>query len=426
MATRISREAACCIPTAQASADGRCTFVKPSRPASTPRTSRASRRGDHEAVVRGVLAGQADAGFVRSDLLESMAAAGSSLSAVRVVAPRGTPGYPICTAPGSTRMAVCQRRRRARRARPAGCGGAAVDARGRAGRAERGTAQLDFARNCQSIHELFRTAYLGPYSRERIGWRQVVTQYDLQISIFIAAVIAMLAAALLLIRRSNRALRTERDRHTRHRRATLGREARFRSLFEENVLGIIYQEPNGRIVACKQGRRADSRDSRARAARAGRVLPRVACVCTLMAARWHPKSTLDAGAGRAPGALRCAHGHPPPLAEQHPLAQCERSAGFARARRRHFRSSWCSRTSPSRSISDPPQAARHRLCRRPRASSSWTANAASSEVNNAATDHRLQSRGADRPTRQPHPPRPTRVAVSRDSREPAQHRPLAG
>lgn len=59
--------------------------------------------GDHEAVVRGVLAGQADAGFVRSDLLESMAAAGKlSLSAVRVVAPRGTPGYPICTAPGST------------------------------------------------------------------------------------------------------------------------------------------------------------------------------------------------------------------------------------------------------------------------------------------------------------------------------------
>ena len=210
--------------------------------------------GDHEAVVRGVLAGQADAGFVRSDLLESMAAAGKlSLSAVRVVAPRGTPGYPYLH---STRLypewpfasvagvpdALARRVAVALLSMPAG-EPAAQSA---------GLLSWTSPRNYQSIHELFRTAYLGPYSRERIGWRQVVTQYDLQISIFIAAVIAMLAAALLLIRRSNRALRTERDRHRDTAEQLSEREARFRSLFEENVLGIIYQEPNGRIVAANR------------------------------------------------------------------------------------------------------------------------------------------------------------------------------
>ena len=314
MATRISREAACCIPTAQASADGRCTFVKPSRPASTPRDFEGIETGDHEAVVRGVLAGQADAGFVRSDLLESMAAAGKlSLSAVRVVAPRGTPGYPICTAPGSTPNGRLPASPACRRARPAGCGGAAVDARGRAGRAERGLLSWTSPRNYQSIHELFRTAYLGPYSRERIGWRQVVTQYDLQISIFIAAVIAMLAAAPVPDSPLEPGfLRTERDRH-RDTAEQLGARGTLSLAVRGERAGHHLPGTEWQDRCRKQGRRADSRDSR-----------RLRCKgWTRSTPEWHAvhpdgrpmapgRAPLDAGAGRAPGALRCAWASTPP------------------------------------------------------------------------------------------------------------------
>ena len=268
--------------------------------------------GDHEAVVRGVLAGQADAGFVRSDLLESMAAAGKLIvcgaggGAARhaglpyLHSTRLYPEWPFASVAGVP-DALARRVAVALLSMPAG-EPAAQSA---------GLLSWTSPRNYQSIHELFRTAYLGPYSRERIGWRQVVTQYDLQISIFIAAVIAMLAAALLLIRRSNRALRTERDRHrdtaeqlsgARHAFARCSRRTCWASSTRNRMAGSLPQTgpPSGFSgfprPRCKGWTRSTPSGMR----------------CTLMAARWHPKSTLDAGAGRAPGALRCAHGHPHP------------------------------------------------------------------------------------------------------------------
>ena len=58
--------------------------------------------GDHEAVVRVLCrAGGCRLCAVGPARIDGCCRQ-ASLSAVRVVAPRGTPGYPICTAPGST------------------------------------------------------------------------------------------------------------------------------------------------------------------------------------------------------------------------------------------------------------------------------------------------------------------------------------
>ena len=97
-----------------------------------------------------------------------------SLSAVRVVAPRGTPGYPICTAPGSadSRLPASPA---CRRARPAGCGGAAVDAREASRPRKRGTAQLDFARRLPVSPQTLPARHLRPVFARAYRRRQVVT-----------------------------------------------------------------------------------------------------------------------------------------------------------------------------------------------------------------------------------------------------------
>ena len=206
---------------------------------------------NHEAVVRGLLAGRADAGFVRSDLLESMAAAGQiDLATLTVVAPRSTAGFPFLH---STRLypewpfarvnGVPERI--SRQVAIALLSMPADDPAARAAGLIGWTSPVSY----QAVHDLFRTARLGPFAREEIGLREILARYELQISLFLAIVITALASALIVIRRSNAALRTEIRRHDETAKRLKEREARFRSLFEENVLGIVYQEPSGKIVA---------------------------------------------------------------------------------------------------------------------------------------------------------------------------------
>ncbi len=71
---------------------------------------------NHERVVAGVLAGEADAGFIRSDLIEAMIADGKlQAGALKVIDARTTPAYPYLH---STRLypdlAVRPRRRLSR------------------------------------------------------------------------------------------------------------------------------------------------------------------------------------------------------------------------------------------------------------------------------------------------------------------------
>ena len=295
MVTRISLGSSVLYPDRSSLGGWQVHLREAIRPASMPRTSRASRPGDHEAVVRGGARGAGGCrlcavGPARIDGCgrQALVVCGAGGGAARhaglpyLHSTRLYPEWPFASVAGVPDNA-----------RPAGCGGAAVDARASRLR-ERRTAQLDFARNYQSIlnssapptRPVFARAYRLAAGRH---------QYDLQISIFIAAVIAMLTAALLLIRRSNRAFAHRARPPPRHRRAALGaREARFLSLFGENVLGIIYQEPNGRIVAAN---RAAERilDSRARAAKGWTRSTQSGMRCTLMAARWRPKSTPRCG-----------------------------------------------------------------------------------------------------------------------------------
>ena len=121
--------------------------------------------------------------------------------------------------------------------------------------------------------------------------------------------------------------------------------------------GIIYQNRNGRIVAANKGRRADSQDSRARAARLDAFYP-VACGCTLMAARWHPKSTPRCG--RWPSRVLCGVRMVSPLADS-ATGSVGAVPQFRPGETAPFQIFVVFEDITERVNIDPPQAARHRL-----------------------------------------------------------------
>ncbi|HEY0832641.1 MAG TPA: EAL domain-containing protein [Azospirillum sp.] len=167
--------------------------------------------GDQEAVVLGVLRGQADAGLVRSDLIESMAAQGKiRLADVKVLNPRREAGYPYAL---STKLypewplaqvtgtpdllarevliALLNLPADSEAARAAGLHGWAVP--------------LSY----KAVDELFRTLRVGPYATVRFAFRDVLVRYPLAVAGGSAAIIILLSSALWHIARSRRRLREE-------------------------------------------------------------------------------------------------------------------------------------------------------------------------------------------------------------------------
>ncbi|MEY2634057.1 MAG: hypothetical protein RIR00_2711, partial [Pseudomonadota bacterium] len=195
--------------------------------------------GNHEAVVEGVLAGRADAGFIRADLLESLAAQGRlRLDQIRLLDSRQTPGYPYLH---STRLypewplarvgwlpeslvrgvlaALLELQPEHPAARAAGIYG------------------WTLPQNYQAIHELFREAHLGPYAGLRPGFQEMLTRYSPALSLLGLVLVIGLSLVLRAMRRSNRALR---DSEVRHRQAV--------AVFDHALEGIIVTDTDGRIT----------------------------------------------------------------------------------------------------------------------------------------------------------------------------------
>ncbi len=135
--------------------------------------------GNHEKVVEGVLAGAADVGLVRSDLLESMAARGAlRLSELRIVNQRDMPGFPYLL---STRLYP-----EWPLARLVGVSESlakdvlicllALPPDHPAARAA-GIEGWTLPLNYQSVHDLFRETRLGPYANLPIGFSDVAARY---------------------------------------------------------------------------------------------------------------------------------------------------------------------------------------------------------------------------------------------------------
>jgi len=194
---------------------------------------------NHENVVLGVLAGEADAGFVRSDLIEAMAGAGKiALKDLKIIDPRQTPGYPFLH---STRLypewplarvgdfpeelskqilvALLALPPDAPAARQAGIHG------------------WTLPHNYQSVLDLFREAHLGPYAQQQITLRDILQRYGSGIALASGGIILLLSLAVAASLRSNWRLKEN--------------EARLRlaaGVFEDAQEGILITDPDCRIV----------------------------------------------------------------------------------------------------------------------------------------------------------------------------------
>jgi diguanylate cyclase (GGDEF)-like protein/PAS domain S-box-containing protein len=170
--------------------------------------------GSQDQVVAGVLDGTADVGFVRSDLIESLVAAGNlAQDALRVVGQRSTANFPYLH---STQLyphwpfarldhvsdelarnllvALLELTPDHPAARAAGIYG------------------WTLPHNYQSVHDLFLDFRLGPYANLQVRLSDVMGRYGRFVTGLGIATIALLLAALLVTLRANGALRRSKER----------------------------------------------------------------------------------------------------------------------------------------------------------------------------------------------------------------------
>jgi len=169
---------------------------------------------NQDKVVQGVLDGTADAGFVRSDLIESLAAVGKlDLAALRVVGARSTPHFPYAH---STQLyphwpfarldhvpeeltrniliALLELPPEHAAARAAGLYG------------------WTLPHNYQAVHDLFLDFRLGPYANLPVRWGDVLGRYGQAITGTGIIVIALLLAGLWYALHTNGVLRRSKER----------------------------------------------------------------------------------------------------------------------------------------------------------------------------------------------------------------------
>lgn len=191
--------------------------------------------GTHDDVVFGILAGQADAGLVRTSLLESMAAEGRILlDDFRVVnlrreldfpyrlSTRLYPEWPIARVEGTPEEVT-------RKLLIALLGMAPGDPAARAAGLNGWTVPLNY----QPVNDLFYRTRQGPYEHLPITGRDVVERYGLHLAVAIGLIMLIIGLALATSITANRALRRARD-------GLAEREEQFRSLVT-NIPGVVYR-----------------------------------------------------------------------------------------------------------------------------------------------------------------------------------------
>lgn len=166
---------------------------------------------NHEKVVEGVLAGQADAGFVRSDLVESMAAEGRiRLSDLHIVNQKQALGYPYLL---STRLYPEWPLARVtgvsdQLAKDVLISLLALTPDHPAALAA-GIQGWTLPQNYQSVHDLFREARLGPYANLPISLGDVLVRYATPLAGTGLSIILLLAGTAWYVLRVNVSLKEE-------------------------------------------------------------------------------------------------------------------------------------------------------------------------------------------------------------------------
>lgn len=188
--------------------------------------------GDHEKVVESVLAGRADVGLVRTGLLESMAREGRlNPSALRIVNQRHAPGFPYML---SSRLYP-----EWPLARVAGVPDQlakdvlicllALPPDHPATRAA-GILGWTLPLNYQSVHDLFRTARLGPYANLPIGFADVLSRYSRPLAAAILLAFLGLGGVAWYVAGVNASLKQEIRRRIEAEHSLEESDSRFRDM----------------------------------------------------------------------------------------------------------------------------------------------------------------------------------------------------
>ncbi|NTV96531.1 MAG: PhnD/SsuA/transferrin family substrate-binding protein, partial [Thiobacillus sp.] len=191
--------------------------------------------GNHEKVVFGIQSGYADAGFVRTDLLEHMATEGRiRLGDFHIINPRRVAGFPyilstqlypewpIARVDGTPDEVT-------RQVLIALLAMAPDDPAARSAGLHGWTVPLTY----QPIDDLFLRARLGPYEHLPITMRDVVVRYGRNLALAGGAIILIISLALFHALRTNRTLRRAQDELAQ-------REEAFRTLVT-NIPGAVYR-----------------------------------------------------------------------------------------------------------------------------------------------------------------------------------------
>ena len=192
-----------------------------------------------EKIVAEVLAGRADAGFIRSDVLESLAALGKiDISQVKVIGERRTPDYPFRHStrlyphwPFAKLAHVSDDLARdiliaLLRLPPSHPAARAASIQG-----------WTLPQNYQSVHELYIEYRLGPYAKLPVTARDIMARYGKPIVGSGVAIILALLAALWAAARANRAMRRSRG----HLQLAAG-------VFDHAQEGIVITDADANII----------------------------------------------------------------------------------------------------------------------------------------------------------------------------------
>ena len=201
---------------------------------------------DHEKVVQGILAGRADVGLVRSDLLEQMASEGRlKLSDIKVIhqriegdfpyllSTRLYPEWPLAKVRGipdelakQVLIALLDLLPDAPAARAAGLYSWALPL------------------NYQPVQDLFREARLGPYARLPITFHDILASYTLPIAAGAGLIFALLGGGFAFTAGINRSLKRAIRRRMEIEQSLEESERRFKTMADAIATPIWVADPD--------------------------------------------------------------------------------------------------------------------------------------------------------------------------------------
>lgn len=210
---------------------------------------------NHELVVAGILAGKADVGLVRSDILEQMAEEGRlDLARLKVVNLRLEPDFPYLL---STRLYP-----EWPFAKVSGVPSrlatdvlvALLDMPETSPPAQ--AAEIvgwTLPHSYQPMLELFRETRLGPFANLPISFRDVVGAYWVPISAGMGLLFILMSAGILYVMTINNSLKREMRRRSQAEQSLDASERRFKTLvFDNTAEGIMITDLEGHITLVNQ------------------------------------------------------------------------------------------------------------------------------------------------------------------------------